>query len=33
MQGFACAPLKRVRVRLIGLGSRGMGATLRLPHS
>ena len=31
MQGFACAPLKRVRVGLIGLGSRGMGAALRLP--
>ena len=32
MQGFACAPLKKVRVGLIGLGSRGMGAALRLPR-
>ena len=31
MQGFACAPLKKVRVGLIGLGSRGMAAALRLP--
>ena len=32
MQGFACAPLKKVRVGLIGIGSRGMGAALRLPR-
>ena len=32
MQGFACAPLKKVRVGLIGLGSRGLGAALRLPR-
>ena len=31
MQGFACAPLKKVHVGLIGLGSRGMAAALRLP--
>ena len=31
MQGFACAPLKRVRVGIIGLGSRGLAAALRLP--
>ena len=32
MQGFAAPPLKNVRVGLIGLGSRGMGAALRLPR-
>jgi hypothetical protein len=31
MQGFAAPALKNVRVGLIGLGSRGMGAALRLP--
>lgn len=31
MQGFAAPPMKRVRVGLIGLGSRGMAAALRLP--
>jgi len=31
MQGFACAPMKKVRVGLIGLGSRGLGAATRLP--
>ena len=31
MQGFAAPPLKKVRVGLIGLGSRGMAAALRLP--
>jgi len=32
MQGFAAPALKRVRVGLIGIGSRGMGAALRLPR-
>ena len=32
MQGFAAPPLKKIRVGLIGLGSRGMGAALRLPR-
>ncbi|MCQ2392144.1 MAG: Gfo/Idh/MocA family oxidoreductase [Kiritimatiellae bacterium] len=31
MQGFAAKPLKQVRVGLIGLGSRGIGASHRLP--
>ena len=31
MQGFAAEPLKKVRVGLIGLGSRGLGASHRLP--
>ena len=32
MQGFAAPPLKKIRVGLIGLGSRGLGAALRLPR-
>jgi predicted dehydrogenase len=31
MQGFAAPPMRHVRVGLIGLGSRGMAAALRLP--
>ena len=31
MQGFACAPLKRVRVGVVGLGARGQGPLWRLP--
>ena len=31
MQGFAVPPLKKVRVGLVGLGSRGIGASHRLP--
>lgn len=31
MQGFSCAPIRKVRVGLIGLGSRGLAAALRLP--
>jgi hypothetical protein len=30
MQGFALPPLKRVRVGVVGLGSRGVGAVHRL---
>ena len=31
MQGYSAPPLKKVRVGLVGLGSRGMGAAQRLP--
>ena len=31
MQGFACAPMKKVRVGIVGLGARGAGPVWRLP--
>ena len=30
MQGFACAPLKKVRVGVVGIGGRGAGAVHRI---
>lgn len=31
MQGFACAPLERVRIGIVGVGRRGISAVERLP--
>ena len=31
MQGFRCPPMKRIRVGIVGLGSRGAGPVWRLP--
>ena len=31
MQGFRCAPMKKIRVGIVGLGARGAGPVWRLP--